>query len=402
MKGAITVYFNETKVGVLIEARGGIFFEYDPGFIDLGIELSPLNLPLGSGLRSRAGVPEMRLPGLFEDSLPDRWGHRIMAEWFLRRGTKEHQVSPLMMLSYVGDHGMGALRYEPALLTETLGEVSLQAVHAAAMEAEQTGKIDLNALAEVGSSAGGARPKALIGLPDEGEGPVLAGTRALPRGYSGWLVKFDTGSVPGMGAMEEAYARMARAAGIEVPETRLIETLSQEGPGRRHFAVRRFDRIGNERVHYHSLSGLCHLGGGDFDYQLFLRVVRRIARDEREVWKAYRRAVFNVLASNRDDHGKNQGFLMHGKDWKLSPVFDLTFMSPRTLPERGMALCGERRAAGLEHLKLLAQREGLETKRALEIIDEVKSAIELWPDFADRCEVPQALASGIATVLKSH
>jgi serine/threonine-protein kinase HipA len=134
-----------------------------------------------------------------------------------------------------------------------------------------------------------------------------------------------------------------RAAGIEIPDTQLLATQREDGAARRHFAVRRFDRSGNQRIQYHSLAGLYHLGGGDFDYQVFLRVVRRITRDEREVWKAYRRAVFNVLASNRDDHGKNQGFLLRSKEWLLSPAFDLTFAAPQALPERGMSVCGERR-----------------------------------------------------------
>ncbi len=202
--------------------------------------------------------------------------------------------------------------------------------------------------------------------------------------------------------MEEAYCRMARAAGIEVPDTRLLETRKGDAPASRHFAIRRFDRVGNERVHYHSLAGIYQLGGGDFDYQVFLRVVRRITRDEREVWKAYRRAVFNVLASNRDDHGKNQGFLLRGNAWVLSPAFDLTFMSQQSLPERGMAVCGERRAAGFEQLKLLAQREGLEMKRALELIDEVRTIIRRWTEFASASGVPERLAAEISRGIREH
>jgi serine/threonine-protein kinase HipA len=395
----ITVDYLGQRVGLLAEARGGIFFEYDRSFIASGHELSPLQLPLGPGIRSRDTSPTMRLPGLFEDSLPDQWGRRLMVEWFRQRGTPEHALTPLMMLTYVGRRAMGALVYAPGLdVAAPPAEISLAAMHDAAQTVENSGPVDLTILAQVGSSAGGARPKALIGL-HPSNGQAVANSVELPADFEAWLVKFDTSADATLGPLEEAYARMARAAGIEFPESRLLETRHATRI-QRHFSVKRFDREGDRRIHHHTLAGLCHVGGGDLDYATFLRVTRRITRDEREVWRAYRRAVFNVFASNRDDHGKNHGFLYRDKEWKLGPAYDLTFSSPQQLPERGMAILGERRQAGRGHLLKLADGEALDMKRALATIDEVRAAVNRWREFAEAAGVPALKASEIGSVLQ--
>lgn len=390
----LAAYYQGTKIGELAEARGGIFFEYAPAFIAGGHELSPFHLPLGPGVKARdASAPTMRLHGLFEDSLPDHWGRRIMMAWFRSRGTPEHAVTPLMMLAYVGNRAMGALDYAPELEVAPPADIALTELYSAAAEADKTGEIDLDILAQAGGSAGGARPKALLNLSDSARGAPHVGP-AAPAGYSPWIVKFDTTRDGTLGVLEEAYARMARAAGIDFPDTRLLETRHDKRV-RRHFAVKRFDRDGAERLHHHTLAGLLHAGGGDLDYQMLLRATRRLTRDEREVWRAYRRAVFNVLAGNRDDHAKNHGFIYRDRAWTLGPAYDLTFTSARQLPERGMAVCGERRAAGLDHLKKLAASETLDPKEAARVIDEVRAALANWRRFADEAGVPALLAAEV-------
>ena len=391
----VGVHYQGQPVGTLAEARGGIFFEYAPDFIASGHELSPFHLPLGSGVKARdASVPTMRLHGLFEDSLPDHWGRRVMMAWFRQRGTPEHAVTPLMMLAYVGQRAMGALDYTPELEVTAPGEITLPGLYTAAADAEHRGDVHLPMLAQVGGSAGGARPKALLNLPDSGNGPVQAGATPPTTGQGAWIVKFDTSRDGTLGPLEEAYARMARAAGIEVPATRLLETDHPTGV-RRHFAVKRFDRDGAERLHHHTLGGLLHAGGGDLDYQTLLRATRRLTKDEREVWRSYRRAVFNVLASNRDDHAKNHGFIYRNRVWTLGPAYDLTFTSARQMPERGMAVCGERRSAGVEHLMKLAKSESLDAKEAKHIVDEVRAALTRWRTFADEAGVPVLTAAEV-------
>jgi serine/threonine-protein kinase HipA len=388
----LSVHYQDQKVGELAVARGGIFFEYAAEFIAGGHELSPFHLPLGTGVKARdLSTPTMRLSGLFEDSLPDHWGRRVMMAWFRKNGTPEHAVTPLMMLAYVGRRAMGALDYTPELDVAAPDDVALPELYAAAAEAERSGEIDLDVLAQVGSSAGGARPKALLNLPDSGRGPAQAGPVAA-NGYSSWIVKFDTTREGTAGPLEEAYARLARAAGIDFPDTRLLETKHADGV-RRHFAVKRFDRDGAERLHHHTLGGLLHAGGGDLDYQTLLRATRRLTKDEREVWRAYRRAVFNVLAGNRDDHAKNHGFIYRNRTWTLGPAYDLTFTSPQQMPERGMAVCGERRAAGVEHLKKLAATESLDAKQAARVIDEVRAALAKWRMLADEAGVTALVAA---------
>ncbi len=393
----LTVKFLGQKVGQLAETSSGTAFEYDSGFIATGHELSPFNLPLRAGAQIRG---RNQLAGLFEDSLPDAWGRRIMLEWFKQQKPAEPTVPPTMMLAFVGSHGMGALTYEPARETteHPWTKVSLDTLHAAVLRAEQANEIDLNVLANVGSSAGGARPKALIALPREGSGRPLAGAGEVPTTHDAWIVKFDTSPDNSHGPMEEAYARMARAAGVEMPETRLLET-KHDRKVRRHFAVKRFDREGGERIHHHTLAALLHVGGGDVNYETYLRVARHLTQDEAEVWRAYRRAVFNVLASNRDDHGKNHGFLYRNRKWQVGPAYDLTFMSAARLTERGMAILGERRNAGVEHLLRLAENEGLARRTAEGIIEQIRASVARWREFADHAQVPILTAAEIGHAL---
>jgi serine/threonine-protein kinase HipA len=396
----LNVTYLDAPVGILAETRQGIAFEFAPAFLASGHDLSPLNLPLRKGLHQRDGLGSTRLLGLFEDSLPDRWGSKIMAEWFRKHGVPEHAITPLAQLAYVGSRGMGALTYEPAQdITETDPEpFSLGRLFEAAEVAERGGPIDLNVLAPAGSPAGGARPKALIALATDVGGPVVAGEGAIPPGYDAWLVKFSGPRDPHAGVMEQAYALMARAAGIDVPETRLLAT-EREGVQSLHFAVKRFDRSGHERTHHHTLAGLTHALGGDLCYETLLRATRRITHDEAEVWRAFRRAVFNVLASNRDDHGKNHGFIYAHRQWKLGPAYDLTFASQRMLPERGMSIAGERRTAGIPELMKLAQTEALDRAQAHAIVEQTRHAVSQWREFAAAAGVPEITAAEVGAYL---
>ncbi len=202
------------------------------------------------------------------------------------------------------------------------------------------------------------------------------------------------------GLREEVLALLARSAGIEMPESRLLVTEHATGP-RAHIAVRRFDREGATRIHYHSLAGLTHQLGSELDYETLLRVARRITRDHGEVVKAFRREVFNVRASNRDDHGKNHGFLYdpNQRQWRLSPAFDLTFVASGQLRERGLAVLGERRQVSIEHLERLEASEGIECRATRAVIEEVRAAIDCWPECAAAAGVAEREATEIGRVL---
>ena len=395
----IAVRYLGQPVGRLAETAAGIVFEYDPAFIACGHELSPFNLPLRPGVQiGRRG----QLPGLFQDSLPDAWGRRIMGAWLDQNRASLPPPTQLTLFAYIGDRGMGALTFAPALATDA-GEkeaVSLTRIHAAAAVAATGGRINLSTLAEVGSFAGGARPKALLGLPRDRSGESLAGAGELPDTHEAWLVKFDLSRDGTAGPLEQAYALMARAAGIDPPETKLLETRKRTII-RRHFAVKRFDREGALRIHHHTLAALCQMDSGDLDYETFLRATRRLTQDEAEVWRAFRRAVFNVLAHNRDDHGKNHGFIYRDRQWTLGPAYDLTFASPVDQPMRGMSVAGDRWTTAQPHLVRLAESEGLDRRIAAGVIEEVRSAIALWREFADQAQVPSLKAAEVGQVLTS-
>ncbi len=393
----VAVFYRGQSLGTLAVVRGGIFFEYTSAFLATGHELSPLALPLGSGVRARDTTPTLRLHGLFEDSLPDSWGTRVMDDWFRQQGVTPHLVDPLMRLSFIGRRGFGALEYAPAKSVDT-ARGTLDTIYTASAQMAEGARTDLALLADVGTSPGGARPKAALWFAPDLHSLAHEHDAAHPHA---WLVKFDTTSERTLGRVEYAYSLLARAAGLEMPETRLLAT--EHGDGRRaHFAVRRFDRSGAARVHYHSLAGLCQMPGGDLDYQTLLRVARRITRDHGEVRKAFRRAVFNVLASNRDDHGKNHGFLYDDtqRQWRLSPAFDLTFVGAGQLRERGLAVLGERSRAGLPELERLAASEGIERADCREIVDAVRAALARWPEFAAAAGLPERESAEIGAVIQ--
>lgn len=395
----IAVRYLGQPVGRLAETSAGLAFEYDPVFIATGHELSPFNLPLRPGVQiGHRG----QLPGLFQDSLPDAWGRRIMGAWLNQNRASLPPPTQLTLLAYIGDRGMGALTFAPALATDA-GEkeaVSLAKIHGAATVAAKGGRVNLRALADVASFAGGARPKALLGLPRSRSGEPLAGAGELPDSHEAWLVKFDLSRDGTAGPLEEAYALMARAAGIDLPETNLLET-RQRKIIRRHFAVKRFDRERTLRSHHHTLAALCQMDSGDLDYETYLRVTRRLTQDEAEVWRAFRRAVFNVLAHNRDDHGKNHGFIYRDRQWTLGPAYDLTFVSPVDQPMRGMSVAGDRWTTAQPHLVRLAESEGLDRRIAAGVIEEVRSAIARWREFADQAQVPSLKAAEVGQVLTS-
>jgi serine/threonine-protein kinase HipA len=237
----------------------------------------------------------------------------------------------------------------------------------------------LPALRIAGGSPGGARPKVLVGVRDDGR--IISGTSDLPPGFRHFLVKFGgKEDPPDMGPVEAAYARMAEAAGIGVPPTRLFETPD----GGRYFGAERFDREGNQRVHMHTLGGLLHASHRvpSVDYEGFLKATLILTRDQRQVEEAFRRMVFNVLAHNRDDHVKNFSYLM-GRDgvWRLSPAYDLVF-SEGPGGEHTMAVAGEARRPTERDMLRVAETCDVGARRAREIVHEVRSGVAEWPAAA--------------------
>lgn len=367
-----------------------IYFEYHSSFIDQGIELSPLRLPLQSGVTRFDNTLFEGLAGVFNDSLPDGWGRLLFDRFARSQGIMPDEMSPLDRLAHVGEHGMGALVYEPDYSVEESNDsINLDALAVQVQEVLDGSADDvLQELLALNGSSAGARPKALIGV-DEQRQQILHGTHQLPDGYTPWLVKFaNTQDGADAGAIEYVYALMAKEAGVTMPDVHLFP--AKQGAG--YFAIKRFDRDGAKRLHMHTACGLLH---SDFrtpslDYEDLMALTGMLTRDVREVEKMFRLAVFNVLAHNRDDHAKNFSFLMDQTgEWKLAPGYDLTFSSgPRG--EQSTMVMGEGKSPTVEHLIKLGNEAKIPKARITEIIEQTRAALAGWETLAKEHRVSAA------------
>ncbi|MFH1807654.1 MAG: type II toxin-antitoxin system HipA family toxin [Pseudomonadota bacterium] len=375
---------DERVVGTLAEDRGRTYFEYAPAFVETGLNLSPLKIPLETGLFEHRDLAFGPLPGLFDDSLPDGWGLLLMDRHLRSLGFPLAEVHALDRLAWLGRRTMGALTYhppaEPAETTARFLDLQTLAEHARQVLEGKVSEV-LPELARAGGSPGGARPKVLVGF-DPGEERLLSGADELPESHEHWIVKFTPrGEGDDDGAIEYAYALMARAAGIAMPACRLFETST----GDLFFGVRRFDRERGRRLHMHSFGNLIHSNFRvpSLDYADLLKVTSVLTHNHQDVIEVFRRMVFNVLAHNRDDHVKNWAFLLDdgSGEWRLSPAFDL---SPSSGPggEHSMTVAGEGKSPQREHVNALAKSAGIGRAGRDEIVDQVTAAVRSWPRFA--------------------
>lgn len=383
-------------VGQLAESQGRMFFEYDPEFLRTSLWLSPFKLPPVPGLHEHTDRIFGPLFGLFDDSLPDGWGLLLMDRAFRRAGRDPHGVGILERLAYLGSETMGALVYEPALPREDdlnesfdLGRLSQEAVQVLDGDVHTA----LPLLQRAGGSPGGARPKVLVGVQGE---RLISGHGEMPEGFSPWIIKFPTQQDGrDAGPIEFAYARMAAAAGLIMPETRLFKTGES-----RFFGVRRFDRQHGRRVHTHTLGNLIHSNFRvpSCDYRDFLKVVRILTKNHQDLRQAFRLMVFNVLTHNRDDHVKNVSFCLNEAGvWRLAPAYDLTF-APGPGGEHSMTVQGQGKAPGRRELWAVGQNEVLKDKDMAGMYDEVRAAVEQWPVLAGESGVTEENADRLRGV----
>ena len=411
------------RIGAVSQEGAGetAVFQFDPAFRDARIELSPLRMPVRTAPYSfpTLAFDSFRgLPGMLADSLPDDFGNAVIDAWLARQGRRADSFGAVERLCYIGSRGMGALEFQPTLgptsrAAEEL-EVSVLVELAAEVLADREG-LDASLASSdrgqaiqdillVGSSAGGARAKAVIAY-DPTTGSVRSGQLDAPPGFEHWILKFDgvdshreVGESRGYGAVEYAYANMARAAGIQTTDCRLLE----EG-GRRHFMTRRFDREGNRRLHMQSLAGLAHFDfrqAGAYSYEQALQVIRQLGLSHAAVEEQFRRMVFNIVARNQDDHVKNIAFLMaQDGSWALSPAFDITYAYNPTgvwTREHQMSLAGKRDNFTVTDLLATARTASLARNVAPRIVGEVTAAVADWSAFTAQAGVPEATAAAIA------
>lgn len=391
----INVYLHQhsqkIKVGRLAYENRQIYFEYEKDFLQTNIELSPFKLPLSSGVKQCEDGVFDGLFGVFADSLPDGWGKLLIDRQLMSQGISFANITPLDRLQFIGEHGIGALSYVPIVSTyNQIEQINLDELYVASQEIlKGVGSKNIETLIAHNGSSAGARPKIMVQLNQKNE--ILPSNRALENGYEHYMVKF-AGSTdsPHVGALEYIYSLMAKDAGIFMSDTKLLE-----GEKNRYFAIKRFDRKGDERVHIHSMAGLTH---SDFriptlDYDDILKVTLHLTKDINEVIKAYKIAVFNLFTHNRDDHAKNFSYLLdENNNWKLAPAYDLTF-SFGPGGEHSTTYLNVGKNPNIKHLQELAKRNGIKESKA--IIDEIYSVVSNFEVYADAHKLPKKQTSEI-------
>ncbi|MBS1225365.1 MAG: transcriptional regulator [Proteobacteria bacterium] len=380
--------------------RGRIYFQYDPDWIAGGFDLAPGSLDFNPSVQLPKR-PEVfdGLHGVFHDSLPDGWGLLLMDRFFRQTlGEEIQSITPLDRLAYLGDRGMGALEYEPALPVGNIPETVDIATLAQAAQAVLAGKTPdvLPQLYIQGGSPGGARPKVTVALSNDAT-TCQSGFSPLPEGYDHWLVKFRArDDPPDMGRIEQVYAAMARLAGVETPESRLILVrIGQRAEAL--FATRRFDRDGNDKRHILTLSGYLYASHRypSVGYDSVLGATLHLTRDVREVAGAFRLMVFNVLAHNKDDHTRNFSFIRQESGWRLAPAYDLTF-SAGMRNEHATDIAGSGNP-GLKQIEQIARQAGIGNWR--EIVEQVRTATSQWHSLAREWGVARTRISAIGKAL---
>jgi len=390
-------------------------FQYDPAFLASGIELSPISMPLSGRVYQFPSLPQVSfhgLPGLLADSLPDKFGNALIDAWLATQGRRPENFNAIERLCYIGVRGMGALEFAPVkgpplrrsaeVQVDELVELASQVLtHRDSLQLSfAPGRRDdgLQELLRVGTSAGGARAKAIIAW-NRDTNEVRSGQVKAPAGFDYWLLKFDGVSAnkdkeledpKGYTVIEYAYALMAVDARIEVTESRLLE----EG-GRRHFMTRRFDRLSDGgKLHMQSLAALAHFdfnSAGAYSYEQAFDVIKRLGLSMRAREQQFRRMIFNVVARNQDDHVKNIAFLMDKAGaWSLSPAFDVTYAyNPTGLwtNRHQMTLNGKTDDFTREDFEAVAQAAGLKRGAAEATLTEVMETVKEWPRYANTAGV---------------
>ncbi|NOQ29849.1 MAG: type II toxin-antitoxin system HipA family toxin [Helicobacteraceae bacterium] len=363
-------HYDKIHVGRLAYKEGKIYFEYDEKFLKEGVNLSPYKVPLKSGVRICDDDLFEGLFGLFADSLPDGWGRLLLDRHFLKKSIDYHKITPLDRLSYIGQYGVGALSYEPIdeeLSCSEESEISLDELAGASLEI-LSGSTDimLEQLLLLGGSSAGARPKVMIQLSSDKKN-ILSGSNKLRNTYEHWMVKFTSSmDTKDSGKIEYIYSLLAKEVGIKMSETCLLK-----GKKESYFATKRFDRVGDRRVHIHSVAGLAH---SDFraptlDYDDLLTLTLHLTKDVNELQMMFKIACFNLYMHNRDDHAKNFSFMLDDENcWKLAPAYDLTF-SYGIGTEHSTMYLGEGKTPTTEHLLKLGKKHSIKdaSKVALQI-----------------------------------
>lgn len=428
MNETAEVYLWGTRIGIIHQEATKTYasFEYDKEFLKSGIEVSPLRMPLARNIYefpTLAGGPFFGMPGLVADSLPDKFGNAVIEQWLMSQGKTISDFTAIDRLCYTGKRGMGALEYVPATsgikdideninVQEMVNFASAILANREKISLRVEDELTYSQLIQVGSSAGGARAKAVIAWNEE-TNIVRSGQTQLGPGYDYWLMKFDNVSNNGDHGIEDqpeytlieyAYYLMAIEAGIIMNECRIYDS-----EGNHHFMTKRFDRIDGKKLHMQSLGALAHISyqePGACGYELAATYMKAMGLSYIEIEQFYRRMVFNCLAVNQDDHVKNVSFLMDkGGQWKLSPAYDITFsFDPQNkwLRAHQMTINGKTMAIGLLDLMEAGRKMGIKERRCKEVIGEVKATVDKFDAIAEKVGLKEKTYNYINSIIKTN
>ncbi|HEY9168648.1 MAG TPA: type II toxin-antitoxin system HipA family toxin [Lutibacter sp.] len=431
---AFVKIWGETVGAVAWDETTGISsFEFDAKFIQLGWDLAPVKMPISQGNRIFS-FPELRaprnsefdtfkgLPGLLADVLPDKYGNQLINVWLAQEGRPINSMNPVEQLCFIGTRGMGALEFEPTTLQPHKQAFSIEinnlvniaqkmllkrdAFGANLLEDEQNAMMEI---LKIGTSAGGARPKAIIAY-NKLTGKVRSGQTNAPKGFEHWLIKLDGvsdaqfGESKGYGRVEMAYYLMAKDCGINMMESKLLEENN-----RAHFMTKRFDREGNNTKHH--VQTFCAMQHFDFNevtsfsYEQLFQTMRILRLPYPQAEQMFRRMVFNVLARNCDDHTKNFAFqLKKGQKWEIAPAYDIchAYRPDSTwVSQHALSINGKRKDITKDDLLTIAK--SMNIKKAENIIIDISNKVASWNAYADEVKVQETLRDAIkATLIKMH
>lgn len=382
-------------------------FEYEPEFINKGLDIAPLTMSINSP-RSKKHIPwtgykdklYLGLPPMIADSLPDKWGHSLFSAWLRDNHISKKKVSPVDHLSFIGSRAMGALEYEPAqkLGADSVFSVDIEHLYAFAKqvlnEREATVLTAENSilwqdLIKISSSPGGKRPKAIVAV-NKTTGDVISGQGNIPEGFEHFILKYDDNSSYPMAKLEYVYYQMALAAGINMMPSELRSYGNVT-----HFLTRRFDRVGNGRIHTQTLAAL---SPGSDSYEDLFAVIRRLNLPYEDSRQQYLRMLFNLFARNVDDHSKNFSFCMTPDGtWRLSPAYDLTYSvdpgAPAYMNRHSLTINGKNYNITRTDLEVIAQRNDIQDYKSL--IEVVSNAVGKFREFAAELKIDEQLIEKI-------
>jgi serine/threonine-protein kinase HipA len=399
-------------------------FQYEEAFIKKGLDLAPIKMPLDRASKKIFSFPELRdvntfkgLPGLLADSLPDKYGNTLINAWLTRSGRASDSLNPVELLCFIGKRGMGALEFEPVMQktpdASTKIELgSLIDIAEKIVNGRKSFKTKLKPneekalldILKIGSSAGGARAKAVIAYNSK-TNEIRSGQAKAPKGFTHWLIKFDGvtdkqfGASSGYGRVEMAYYHMALDAGIEMTESKLLEE-----NGRAHFMTKRFDRDGDKKIHVQSFCAMEHYDFNEvnsYAYEQLFQTMRTLGLPYPQAEQLYRRMVFNVMGRNCDDHTKNFAFIMDQKGkWRLSPAFDVCHAyrpGSEWVSQHCLSINGKRRNITRQDLLKVAKQMNI--KKAEAIINQIAAIVKNWEVYADKNKVDKPLKVAIKKTL---